>query len=288
MKIHIIFLFNGIGNQLSQYALYQQLNKKNSNVFLLNNCVEIPGYTAGLDIKKLWPEISEQLLNGVYTKILLLFLKLIGQNKVRVIKKLAELISLIFSIKIVSEENFYEEKGFLNLYVDGWLNKVVSDPAGNYDRIFENFVEEKCEINKTLIDDHSCAIHFRGGDYIDGSKNSQIYGGVADFEFYSRATKKISELKNIAVYVIFTNDISAANAIFQRLDINFILSSEIGAKGFLDDLCSMSYFRNLIMSNSSFSYWSAATFPVGKTVVCPSKYRNVDDIDIYLDNWIQV
>jgi hypothetical protein len=288
MKIHIVFLFNGIGNQLSQYALYQQLDKENANVFLLNNCVEIPGYTAGLDIMKLCPNINQKLLNGLYTKILLLFLKLISQHKIKFIRKGAEFISHIFSIKIVNEKNFSEKRGFLNLYVDGWLNKVVSAPAGSYDRIFKDFVEGKCEINNALINDHSCAVHFRGGDYIDGSKNSQIYGGVADFEYYSRATKKISELRDIALFVIFTNDIPAARAIFERLDVDFILSSEIGSKGFLDDLCSMAYFRSLIMSNSSFSYWSAATFPVGKTVVCPSKYRNIDDIDVYLESWIQV
>ena len=53
MKLHIVFLFNGIGNQLSQYALYKQLKNDSYKAYLIDNCKVIPNYTEGLDILKL-------------------------------------------------------------------------------------------------------------------------------------------------------------------------------------------------------------------------------------------
>jgi len=288
MNIHIVFLFNGIGNQLSQYALYKQLKEKSNNVYLLNNCVDIPGCSGGLDIKKLSPKIVDSLLNPLCAKILVFFIKAMGQNRIFFLKHLANYLARLLSIRVVNEKNFFEKKGSLNLYIDGWLNKVVEDPSDIYNDVFAEFFAKHCMINRKHIHDESCAIHFRGGDYIDGGKDSQIYGGIADIGYYRRAIQKLSESKKISLYVIFTNDVQAATIIFEELGINFVFSSEIGSKTFLEDLCSMSYFPNLIMSNSSFSYWSAATFSLEKVVLCPTKYRHYDDIDIYLENWTQV
>ena len=118
MNIHIVFLFNGIGNQLSQYALYKQLKAKSNNVYLLNNCVEIPGYADGLDIKKLAPEIVDHLLNPLCAKILVFFIKAMGQNRIFFLKILTNYLAQLLSIRVVSETTFFGEKGFLNLYID--------------------------------------------------------------------------------------------------------------------------------------------------------------------------
>ena len=285
MKVHIVFLFNGIGNQLSQYALYKQLINDNQKVFLIDNCKVIPNYTEGLDILKLSPQIKNELLHKWVSVLVIFYVKLNGQKKYKLLDKFTNLLSNIFSISMVNETNFHDKKSLINIYMDGWLNKVIRNPCDIYNSTFKAFINKNCKLDKRFLNEDICAIHFRGGDYIDGGINTKIYGGISDADYYSRAITKIKNKKEISKFVIYTNDKKHADKLFKSLDIEFIHSSDIGPKSFLEDLCSMSYFKNIIISNSSFSYWSAATFNEDKLVICPKKYRNYDDIDVYLSHW---
>jgi len=287
MTIHIIFLFNGIGNQLSQYALYKNLFRDNEKVYLVDNCIVIPGYTEGLDLLKLSPTLKNKLINYWLARMVILYVKTLGQNRCKLVKRIAKLTSTFFSIKIINEKNYNQEKAFINIYIDGWLNKLISNPLGIYDSMFTPYLENSA-IDTSYSKDGVCAIHFRGGDYLDGGVDSKIYGGVADLDYYRRAIEKMRQERRIHRFIIFTNDKPRAQAIFETLDINFVYSCELGCRNFLDDIVGMAMFKNIIISNSSYSYWSAATFPEKKFVVCPTKYRNIDDIDVYLDQWVAV
>ena len=285
MKLHIVFLFNGIGNQLSQYALYKQLKNDSYKAYLIDNCKVIPNYTEGLDILKLSPQIKNELMHKWLAGLVIFYVKLNGQKKYKLLSGFIKLFSYIFSLSIINENSIYHKKSFINIYVDGWLNKVIKNPCDIYNSAFKNFINQNCKLDKRFIKEDVCAIHFRGGDYIDGGINSKIYGDISNVDYYSRAIKKIKSKKGISKFIIFTNDKTHADVLFKSLNIDFIYSSDIGSKSFLEDLCSMSYFKNIIISNSSFSFWSAATFNDDKIVICPKKYRNFDDIDIYLDHW---
>lgn len=287
MTVHIVFLFNGIGNQLSQYALYKNLLRDHKRVYLVDNCSVIPEYTEGLDLLKLLPSLKSELVSYWLAKVIILFVNILGQNRSKIIKRVAHLASRIFSIKIINEKNYWQEKSLINIYIDGWLNKVVSNPLGIYDPVFASYLAESI-INTNQSQNEICAIHFRGGDYLDGGVSSKIYGGIADFNYYRRAIQKMQQEKSINQFVIFTNDRQRAQIIFENLDIKFIYSSDLGCINFLDDLVGMSTFKNIIISNSSYSYWSAATFASEKFVICPPKYRHSNDIDIYPEDWIKV
>ncbi len=101
MSIHIIFLFNGIGNQLSQYALYKNLFRDNEKVYLVDNCIVIPGYTEGLDLLKLSPPLKNNLINYWLARMIILYVKILGQNRYKLVKRIAKLTSTFFSIKII-------------------------------------------------------------------------------------------------------------------------------------------------------------------------------------------
>ena len=288
MKIHIILLFNGIGNQLSQYALYKQIRSENKFTFLINNCSIIPGYTKGLDILEIEPTVEKDLMNKLLSKVIIFYLKVLGQNKFLLLKKMSYFLSNILSIKIINETNYPSKKRFINIYADGWLNKVIKNPCNIYNDSFISYLNEHGLMDSKYLDENICAIHFRGGDYIDGGINSEIYGNISDFNYYDRAISKMKNRKRVKKFVIFTNDKKAAEPIFKKLNLDFIFSDELGSKSFLEDLCFMSIFKRLIISNSSFSFWSAATFTKDKYVICPNRYRNKDDIDIYLSQWDKI
>jgi hypothetical protein len=123
---------------------------------------------------------------------------------------------------------------------------------------------EYCHLFKQ---DNYCAIHFRRGDY---SKRSQTIGLLGK-NYYLNGIKYHSNLKRSIRFVVFSDDIDAAENFFgtgfENMDIEIFKP-----KSFLspeETLFLLSNFENIIIGNSTFSWWAATLGSPDKQVVAP-------------------
>ena len=136
---------------------------------------------------------------------------------------------------------------------------------------------------KEIYDSNPIAIHIRRGDYV-GNKTT----GLLSKEYYRNGLEIINYARR-PVWV-FSDDINLARQKLEGL---------IGAKWQFADLnkfenvpevfYAMSQFSDLVIANSTFSWW-AATLNKKKTVVTPSKwFLNGDDPEYILPpDWIKI
>lgn len=123
------------------------------------------------------------------------------------------------------------------------------------------------------VDCDSCAaIQVRRGDFLHTPKNSPHYGLPLGY-FYS-AMEKMNARRGIRTFYVFSDDLEGLKAEF-RPDFEVVYVDKTVSTSAGMDLCLMSAFPNLIMSNSSFGWWAAAlrADPSG-TVYAPAQWLN--------------
>lgn len=125
-----------------------------------------------------------------------------------------------------------------------------------------------------------CAIHYRGGDYID---DPNAYHPRCTKKYYEEAVSRIPESK----FLVFSDDKEAAKMVFDFIDYEF------SEGDYLEDFKVMKSCKHFICANSSFSAFAAtmADQP-GKVVVAPKKWfgdvAGINGNDIYESNWIVI
>jgi len=166
-----------------------------------------------------------------------------------------------------SEKYFFEHKReVLNLF-------EIDDTTSQY-------LMSKYE---NLLDEDTCSIHIRRGDYL----NLQNHHPTLSIDYYLESVKIIGEDKH---FLIFSDDISWCETNFD------FIPNKTFVKGNSDyqDLYLMSMCKNNIIANSSFSWWGAwLNQNENKKVVIPKKwfgpaYSTYDTKDLYPKNWIKI
>lgn len=108
-----------------------------------------------------------------------------------------------------------------------------------------------------LIDEirspNSIAIHIRRGDYLKSSK-SVAFHGVCSLAYYKKALKIYLEQIPSPNIFFFSDDTNWVRHHFQ--EFRGVMVSDLGLDDF-DTLLLMSFCSNLIISNSSYSWWAA-------------------------------
>ncbi len=146
------------------------------------------------------------------------------------------------------------------------------------------------EYNKRLIreitDEESVGIHVRRGDYL----NEPEFRGICNLTYYRNAIKTIKEKKPNAKFYIFSNDTAwCKENLLPIIGKNCVFVTEnIGDKSCWD-MFLMTYCKNLIIANSSFSWWGAFLNSNNATIYAPYPWIHRDcELDIYEDNWIKI
>ena len=134
-----------------------------------------------------------------------------------------------------------------------------------------------------IINQDTCSIHIRRGDYL-GFPN---YHPTQSIEYYKEAIQIIGEEKH---FLVFSDDIKWCKENFGFL-INKTLISD--NKDY-EDLYLMSMCKNNIIANSTFSWWGAwLNKNETKKVIAPKKWFGVsnshlDTSDLYCEKWITI
>lgn len=138
---------------------------------------------------------------------------------------------------------------------------------------FDSGDVQNSELSQTLqMDEDSVGIHIRRGDYLKNRK----YRGLCGVEYYQEAIAYVQERTRNPRFYLFSDDIAwVQEHIYPLLEGSevTVINWNHGPNSY-KDMQLMSMCHNLIIANSSFSWWAAYLAKEVKTVVAPEKWIN--------------
>jgi len=290
--LDVVVVFNGLGNQMSQYAFYLKKKAINSNTEFITFCND----HNGIELDKVF---KIDCRNTVKRNLLYLIFRILLTEKFKLITGPIKSLLTLFGCRIIKENfkyNFNSEflnspKG-LNFYFGGWHSELYF--SSEYDQIFKKFNFDKPHLNSKNIaflnlikSTNSISFHIRRGDFLNSS-NINLFGSICTLEYYNKAKIEIEKKISRPHYFIFSNDMDwvKSNLIFEN--VTYVEGNE-GQNSYLD-IYLMANCKNHIIANSSFSWWGAwLNSDINKIVICPSKFSNNDiNSDVYPNNWLKI
>jgi len=296
----IVNITGGLGNQMFQYAFALSLKEKfpNEEVY-----IDIQHYHSlffkhfrginlhnGFEIEKVFPNASipiarcKDLLKVSYY-IPNYSLSRIGRKILPV--RASEMV-LPFSQTYSFLPEVYNQK---DCYFEGfWQNIHYFEDIK--DKLMDVYAHPKPnEYNETLINkissQDSVGIHVRRGDYL----SEPDYKGICNLEYYKRAIERLKEAGKKYCFYIFSNDIAWCKEYLEPLMEGYLVFyvTENKGKDSCWDMFLMTYCKNLIIANSSFSWWGAFLNKNVDRVIAPNPWVNRDcKIELYEPTWEQI
>ena len=296
----IVNITGGLGNQMFQYAFAISLKEQfpDEEVF-----VDVSHYHTlffqhfkginlhnGFEIDKVFPnaslpiacmsricKVSYYIPNYVLSRI---GRKLLPQRKTELIPP-------------YSKNYSYVAEAFQpgDCYYEGFWQCIK-----NFDGIKDKLVEVYAhpspnEYNRQLIseigDCNSVGIHIRRGDYL----NEPEFRNICGMEYYKKGIESVLSDGMKHEFYIFSNDMDWCKENIAHLvggnKIHYVTENK--GKDSCWDMFLMTYCKDLIIANSSFSWWGAFLNNQGGRVFAPEPWLNRDcEIDIYDKNWIKI
>lgn len=106
-----------------------------------------------------------------------------------------------------------------------------------------------------IIFEGAAAIHIRRGDYVTAPSRAPHY--ALPLDFYLQAMDILANERGITRFYVFSDDIDWAKLnLPARYELRFIDNSVSGSAGV--DMCLMTRFSDMVISNSTFGWWAAA------------------------------
>lgn len=286
----VVRVFNGLGNQMSQYAFYLAKKKKNKrNVSWIFSPDEWGGIQHnGFELDRLFgikrSRFRESILQRLY-----LYSRIedwrgkLFQKYVHVVEENAE--------KDYDPQMLDRGAGIgVNFYYGGWHTEKYFKDIRNELLLLYHFDEKKLNPKSvewmTTIrkDDYSCSLHVRRGDFLSNA----AFKGIATDDYYLKAIDFIKQHNDKVNFYVFSNDIEWCKKTFGMLNFYYIDCNT--KEDSWQDMFLMKECRNHINANSTFSWWGAwlSTYPQAITIV-PKKFVNTKDCkDIYPEKWMKL
>ncbi len=292
----VVFIFNGLGNQMSQYAFYLQKKKYNENtIFILDkksrnehNGFELNS-VFGIEYKN---SLKKDILYYIFRFLEVQRLKIIMHPLKRLLNyvgfelhsesenynfELKNLIGNSNSIRFL-RGGWHSEKYFVNIKAE--LSKAFTFKKDNDERL--KFYLHEVENSESV------SIHVRRGDYVSNDFNFKMYGSVCSLAYYEAAILEVGKYVENPKFFIFSNDVEwvKENSIFNGMTI----VEGFHGKNSWKDMFLISRCKHQINSNSTFSWWSAwLNENTQKNVIVPYYFINgLETKDFYPENWIRL
>lgn len=289
----IVLIFNGLGNQMSQYAFYLSKRKQTKHCLAMFDS-RSKGHN-GYELDKLF---NIKCNDGTQISILQFLFKCLTSRKLRWFRGIMNILGL----RMINEAKNYDfnpallsscPKQGINYFWGGWHSEKnflsVKDEVKRA-FTFPAIKDEKCQKFVKLIEqcENSVSFHVRRGDYVNIRPDDFYqFGGVATLEYYRAAVDKMLSLKKDCTFFVFSNDIEWCREHFGYLN-SYYVDCNIG-KDSWRDMYLMTLCRHHINANSSFSWWGAWLSQKEGITICPEKFiRTVETKDIYPHEWIKI
>lgn len=297
----IVNIIGGLGNQMFQYAFALSLQKQfpeeqilidtshfnylffkkigNAN---LHNGYEIETVFPNASLKKANPfqllKVTWYMPNYILSRVLR---RIIPKRKSEYIQSNTE----YFEYKkepLELQGNVYYEGIWESVH---YLNIARSEIQHTFAHPTPDI--SNAEYIRCMESENSVGIHVRRGDYLLHPN----FSGICDLDYYKSAIREIQKDDKRHIFYIFSNDMMwCKENLSPLIEPNKIVyvTSNTGIKSCWD-MFLMSHCKDLIIANSSFSWWGAFLNKRKGRVVAPKKWVNREaKYDIWLDDWIRL
>lgn len=143
-----------------------------------------------------------------------------------------------------------------------------------------------CSLPSSIhVPDGSVGIHIRRGDYME---HEWLYGNQRNTQYWAKALKYLEQhLETPFRLYVFTNDMEWTKRFMQSYSYSIVYVSELNLKDY-QEMMLMTKMDNIIISNSTFSWYGAVLNNKVKTVVCPYPFffNHKSHTKYYGYNWI--
>lgn len=150
------------------------------------------------------------------------------------------------------DENIFNIKDFTKL--DGYL-QTEKYIINNKSKIKEWFNLKKNNIDLNILDDDTCVINFRGGDYKD---KGHVFLNI---KYYYDSMNYMKKINSKIKFIIITDDPEEAKKYFLQYPIFHF--------GIVGDYAMVNSAKYLIIANSTFSWWAAWLNENSKFTIAP-------------------
>lgn len=172
-----------------------------------------------------------------------------------------------------------------------YFNHCIDDIRKQF--TFLPFDENKnIEISEKMSHENSVAIHLRKG--IDYLKSPLMGENLCNVDYYLRALDYIKSRVDNPVFYVFTDNPKWVEDNLPKFDYMLVDWNEVSGNRNFRDMQLMSYAKNNIIANSTYSWWGAwLNKNPDKIVIGPKKFFNpINDFfsksDIMCKDWIKI
>lgn len=300
--MRIIKIWGGFGNQMFQYAFYRALKKKDKESYVeltwFNNKKRDYYYDNQIQIVGLQYEELQRTDKFYHSENEYELLRLGRKKGIGIIPqiiyaadrgirggKLSPFVvdnPYLFDKKLCEIDNAY--------YVGYWQNNDyyvdVIDEISQGVEIEKNIsiTTEMRSIMEKMEKENSVCVHVRRSDY-----QFEQFNTVCNASYYNKAIDVCRNQLDHPHFYIFSNKINDARELLGEKDDYSYVDFNDRMNGLMD-LAMMVSCHNNIISNSSYSWWSAVLNKhVDKTVIAPQRWKQADkDFNLFFNEWIEV
>jgi len=251
----VVKIHGGLGNQLSEYAYGLALAKRNNTRLWCDLSMYKSGHDSRpLELRKIFNVKHSVVINS------LKYLRHVKENMFQ------------FNPALKTLGNFRYVSGYFQSYL---YYTEVKDELRFTDSVHFDYIRELAKATGA-----DTCIHLRRGDYLESLRHY-----VLPDSYYLKAVEKLGAKK----IIIFSDDPEYAKRFRDAHWLNGQRVYEVW-QGIdpIHDLAAMSFFKNIVMANSTFSFWAA--YLSSAKVICPKKYfsGDISMLDFYLPEWEQI
>lgn len=287
----IVKYIGGLGNQMFIYAFSVALRETFRQEILVDtHYYKSRNFHNGLEIERIFgihlteAKLSDKLKMSWYFPNYWIDYHLLGKLPARK-NTVRELPGQKVNLELLedSSDKFYDGYWQSYQYFDSCRDIILKEFT------FPNIsIEDKLnfELNERLNnEENSVGIHIRRGDYLKNWK----YRGLCGIDYYQKAIAYILEHIKSPKFFLFSDDIDWVkeniSPLLKEYDVTFVnWNHSINS---YKDMQLMAMCKNLIIANSSFSWWAAYLNQNNPIVVAPEKWINsFMDFRIQYKDWI--
>ena len=272
----IVEIRGGLGNQLFCYAFGYALAKDNEARLIIDTSMNDTGIHRDLELIKYQVRYDKR-ISVIYSQRKLL--RGLGYNYIRhkisvglLTKRYETKTAYIPYIPINIKSSTYFRGYWQNWrYFKDYRDEIVEmlKPTFSTSEGYQIYAKKIAECK-------SVAVHFRRGDYL------QLELSLPEI-YYSKAIQQIGI--NGKKYFVFSDDISYCKEYFSSNfpGIDAVYVDYASGERTIEDMLLMSKCKEMIIANSTFSWWSAYMNCHSKRIIGPvyKKWKR----DFYLDSW---
>ena len=169
--------------------------------------------------------------------------------------------------------------GYKNQYLNGYFQDVYNySDTQILGTVVKQLNDQLDSIapkgNPTIDYSTTCALHLRLTDFIHHAEGKKFLESYR-LPYISRAITTMQRDYNIKNFIVFTDDVALAKQYLQNDSITFFNDLQGEKLTLLQEFQTLSSFKYLITSNSTFSFWTSV-FGGQKTIVFPELWKHDD------------